>query len=147
MSFSNTFEEGKIVAVMGGSIDNAGNFSESVDLCVIIAVGEDDLLVRHLRGHFTASEVTRVSKELCIVASVPKEKLLQAQVTKPMLGDLVISYEKKKWSDKTFTKQIGIICEISYSTGNPKEAKILCEGELVMVGFDNLMVLQRKMYT
>ena len=144
MSHTDLFEEGKFVAVMGGSIDNAGNFSESVDMCVIVAVGEDDLLVRPTRGHFRDDEISKVSKELCVIVSIPKEKLLQSEALRPRLGDLVLSYEKKKWSDKSFTRMVGILCEISFAAGNRKSAKILCNGEFATVGFDGLMVLQRR---
>ena len=72
-----SFEEEKIVAVMGGSIDNAGNFSENVHLCTIVAVGEEDLLLKSLRGTFRDEEVYKVSKELCVPVLIPKEKLTE----------------------------------------------------------------------
>jgi len=139
-----SFEEEKIVAVMGGSIDNAGNFSENVHLCTIVAVGEEDLLLKSLRGTFRDEEVYKVSKELCVPVLIPKEKLTEFRPIDPRLGDLVLSYEKKKWSDKSFTRLVGILCEISYMAGTPKTAKILCNGEFLSVGYDSLLVLQKK---
>tara|TARA_A100001011_G_scaffold399684_1_gene509545 strand:- start:370 stop:807 length:438 start_codon:yes stop_codon:yes gene_type:complete len=137
------FEEGKIVAVLGGTIDNTGEFSESVNLCTVIAVGERDLLVRSVRGHFRDDEVSKVSKDVCVPVSINHKKLLDTRLLEPKMGDLVLSYEKKKWSDKSFTSLVGILCEISYDTGNAKSVKILCNGEFVSVGYNSLIVLQK----
>ena len=141
---SNTqFEELKIVAVMGGTLDNAGNFAERVSLCRIVAVGEDDLLLESLAATYR-DEIYKAPKSLCVMVSIPPETLKSSSILDPEMGDLVISYEKKKWSDKAPTKLIGILCEMSYVAGTPSTCKILSNGEFESVGYESLMVLQKR---
>ena len=138
------FEESKIVAVMGGVIDNAGNFSERVSLCQIIAVGENDLLLKSITGAFRDDHVYMAPKSVCVPVSVPQQTLVSSSLTDPEMGDLVISYEKKKWSDKEHTRLVGILCEMTYTAGTPSTGKILCNGEFESVGYESLMVLQKR---
>jgi hypothetical protein len=128
---------------MGGTIDNAGNFEERVSLCRIVAVGEDDLLLETLAGTYR-DEIYKAPKSLCVMVSIPRETLKSSSILDPEMGDLVISYEKKKWSDKVPTKLIGILCEMSYLAGGPSTCKILCNGEFESVSYESLMVLQRR---
>ncbi|HIE83289.1 MAG TPA: hypothetical protein EYQ00_05295 [Dehalococcoidia bacterium] len=143
MSSTILFEESKIVAVMGGVIDNAGSFLEKVILCEIITVGENDLLLKSLNGAFR-DEVYMAPKDVCVLVSIPQETLVSSSLTNPEMGDLVISYEKKKWSDKEHTSLVGILCEMTYVAGSPNSCKILCNGEFESVGYESLLVLQKR---
>jgi hypothetical protein len=143
MSSTILFEESKIVAVMGGVIDNAGSFLERVTLCEIITVGENDLLLKSLNGTFR-DEVYMAPKDVCVLVSIPQETLVSSSLTNPEMGDLVISYEKKKWSDKEHTSLVGILCEMTYVAGSPSSCKILCNGEFESVGYESLLVLQKR---
>ena len=138
-----TFIGIKKVAVVGGTIDSAETFQEEIRICSIVQVGETDIMVVE-DGVSYSSKPIIVPKSLCIPLHTSSDKLLASKRCIPELGDLVFYCGKLEWKDKKETQLVGILCEIHYRTGIPVRGRLLIEGEMKAVDYENLMVLQRK---
>ena len=85
-----------------------------------------------------------VPKSLCIPVDISREQLIESKPLTPELGDLVYFSGKQSWKDTEDIQIAGILYEIVYSGGRPDVGKVLVEGTLQQVGFENLLVLQKK---
>lgn len=136
----NKFKVGTLVIVAGGTVDKSSNCTESVSLCRIHTIGEDDLLVKE-EGHYHS--LFKVSKKLCTIVHIDPSLFVSARPALPELGDLVVAYASSRFSDKTKEVITGILYEISTSKGIPASCKILYDNSLEEATYTNLMVLQR----
>ncbi len=132
----------EIVAVIGGTIDCAGNLRDDVKICRVVQIGESDILVADT-GSYT-ERIRVVPKDVCIPISTSYERLVTARTSIPELGDLVMYHGKLDWKDKSATQITGILCELTYRVGTPSRAKLLSGGEMKEVEFSELLVLQKK---
>ena len=64
------------------------------------------------------------------------------KVLKPEIGDLVLSYQRKSFSDETNIVN-GILVSITYKMGKTDMSTIMSNGEMTIVPFDSLIVLER----
>jgi hypothetical protein len=138
----NIFSNIKIIAIVGGTIDSAGNLHEDVKICRVIQAGEDDILVSEIGGYGECTSV--VPKSLCVPIDISYERLVAAEVLVPKLEDLVMYYGKLDWKDKSPSCITGILCELTYKLGVPTKAKLLSDGGMKEVDFSRLLVLQKK---
>ena len=136
------FSNVEIVAVIGGTVDCAGNLHEDVKMCRVIQVGENDILVNELGSYSERTGI--VPKAVCIPISASYEQLVASKVETAELGDLVMYHGKIDWKDKGATQITGILCEMIYRLGTPSRVKILSGGEMQEVDFGQLLVLQKK---
>jgi hypothetical protein len=137
-----TFVEGKLVAVIGGTIDCAGNLHEEIRICRTIHVGEKDILVNEV-GSFT-EKFAIIPKSLCIPLPATFQQVESAEILRPRLGDLVLYYGRLDWKEKKVSTVTGILCEITHRFGTTYRAKLLSGGEMKEVPFGDILVLQRK---
>jgi len=136
------FADAKLVAVIGGTIDSGENLRESVRVCSVLEVGENDILVKDT-GTYT-ERTAIVPKSLCVPIHATFEEVSLAAPQIPQLGDLVLYYGKLEWKDKTPTRIAGILCELKYDLGTPSKAKVLSSGKMKEVEYSGLLVLQSK---
>ncbi len=136
------FSNIEIVAVVGGTVDCAGNLSEDVRMCKVLQVGESDILVAELGSYSERTGI--VPKAVCIPISASYDQLVASKVETAELGDLVMYYGKRDWKDKGPTEVTGILCEMIYRLGAPSKVKILSGGNMQEVDYGQLLVLQKK---
>ena len=135
------FEEGDLVAVVGGTLDQAQQYTRNVTLCHVYAVGEEDLLVKEDTRHYPT--LFKVSKKLCTRVGVDPELLMVSQPLKPQLGDLVMSYPSTRFADKDTEPYTGILYEITMAHGKPSSCKLLYDNALQDASYNTLIVLQK----
>ena len=135
------FEEGDLVAVAGGTLDKAQQYTRKVALCYVYAVGEEDLLVKEDTRHYPS--IFKVSKKLCTRVGVDPELLVVSKPLDPQLGDLVMSYPSSRFTDKEGKPYTGILYEISLAHGKPSTCKLLYNNALQEANYNTLIVLQK----
>ncbi len=140
MSEKHDFTDIQEVAVLGGSVDNNGLTSQSVKICSVIELGEQDIAVRDDSGYST--QIFIVPKSICIPISITQSQLEDA-VLEPRTGDLVFSMQKKDWKSKESKSFVGILWEIEYEMGQPAHAHLLIDNKIQKIRYENMMVLQR----
>jgi len=101
------FSNIEIVAVIGGTVDCAGNLHEDVRMCRVIQIGENDILVSEMSTY--SPRVGVVPKAMCVPISASYDQLVTSKVETAELGDLVMYYGKRDWKDKGPTQITGIL--------------------------------------
>lgn len=143
MKDSDRFSDVKKVAVIGGTIDCAGNLSEEIRICTVVQVGENDVMVTE-EGFSRGSIPAIVPKSLCVPLHASYETLIEAKKAEAELGDLVFYSGKLNWKDKESSQIAGILCEIRYRLGTRSIGRVLINNEMQEVDYNNLLVLQKK---
>jgi len=135
---NNLFSCGDFISVSGGTIDKSGAFSPTCKVCKVVAVGKHDLLVHdHPKRSF--DRMYCVPIEICRPVSVDASAILSASVTRPKIGDLVMSYSPRGFDDSN--PVTGILYSITYSDGAPRSCKIICGEDLVDSQYSELIVI------
>ena len=140
---NDAFVDAQLVAVIGGTIDCAGNLREDIKICKVVQVGESDILVTEASSYMQERSVV-VPKALCVPLSASFDQVASSKTLVPELEDLVLYHGKLDWKDKKASQVTGILCEIKYQYGVPHKAKLLFGGQMQEVPFGDLLVLQRK---
>ena len=126
------------VIIFGGVVDTNGVIESNIQTAKVIQVGEKDLLVSI--NNFSTYDV--VPKQICIpLRSDPTG--LSAPPLKPQIGDMVYFKGKEQWRDKEETTIVGVVYEIAYAGGRPTSVKIHSAGEMKVLDYRSLLVLQR----
>ena len=134
------YTDGSLIAVFGGEFGKDSHSADTVTLCKVIIVGQDDLIVEHATSY--SSSYYTVPKSICFKLSLDPEIVSSAKVLTPQIGDLVISFSQKYTGDN-HTKISGILYKIIYKLGKEDKCTLLCGSEMVSVSWDTLMVLDR----
>lgn len=137
---SDKFEKGDKAIIIGGVVDSSGIIETSVTVCIILEVGEFDLLVKPDRA---SSPPRVVSKNACVPVHVGTSQLLNATPARPNLGDLVHYCGKINWRDKEETTCVGTVYEIKFRDGAPVSATVHTGNDMVSLPYDEILVLQR----
>ena len=135
------FTIGNLVVVAGGTVDKAQSCSESVALCRVFAVGEEDLLVKEEVKHYPS--FFKVSKRLCTLVKIDSSLFIAAKPLDPELGDLVMTYPGGRFDAEKQKLKSGILYEVTTTRGVPSSCKILYDNTLEEANYSNLIVLQR----
>jgi len=135
------FSKNDLVAVFGGEFDSSSQKTNSVSVCVVKAVGQDDLLVEYDTGYVKSCCV--VPKVVCLKLHLNPNTLLSSEIMQPKIGDLVVSYTKTSSYSEIQTKT-GILDKISYKLGKPDTCDIMCGTTKETVAWENLLVLESK---
>ena len=137
MSKEHDFTDIQEVAVLGGSVDNTGMTRQSVKICNVIELGEQDIAVRDDAAY--SSQIFIVPKSICIPIRITQPQL-EDVVLEPRTGDLVFSAQKKDWKSKEAKSYVGILWEIEYEMGQPAHAHILINNEIQKIRYENMML-------
>lgn len=136
------YEKGSYVAVVNGTVDSDGIIAEDVSICVVLQVGENDLLVTPAGSPSSSPVKHIISKDNCVLVKVDHESLTNKPPRLPKIGDMVAFQDKLKWSDREDTTVVGTVYEISYRFGRPSTATVMVGTDMMKLPFDNLLVLQ-----
>ena len=135
------FTEGDLVAVFGGEFSKESHVADSVTLCTVLVVGQDDLAVEY--PSLYAPTYHTVPKSICYKMYLDPQVPSSASILKPRIGDLVVSFVRGIGSNKA-NKTSGILYKITYKLGMPDKCELLCGTEMVAVNWNNLIVLRRE---
>ena len=134
------FKLGDLVAVSGGSIGKDGAFSDTAEVCVVVAVGESDLIVEQINQQ----TMYKVPQALCDIIKKDPSLLKTSKVMEPEIGDLVLSYERKIFSQEEPVTKTGVLYKVGYKLGYPDKCTILCGSDFEEVLYKNIIVVQKK---
>ena len=135
---SEPIKKGMIVAITGGTVDRSGKFLASVQVCKVIEIGSNDLLVSDFpRKSF--SRVFKVPKSICVPISVSKDTVLSSKTAEPKIGDLVLTYSARLSEGREMNT--GILFSITYNEGKPFKCKILSGETFIDSLYDELIVI------
>jgi hypothetical protein len=145
MNASNSFEAGDLIAVFGGEIGKDGKAADRVSICVVIACGEEDMIVedKYSKSYSRASH-HKVPKNICHRLVMDPAFLSHNYTLVPKVGDLVLSYTRDTFRDEAPVQVSGILYKTTYAMGKPHKSTLLCGGEMKEVSADSLIVLQSK---
>jgi len=135
------WNKGDVIISLGGTIDKSKKFSPSFSTCVILEVGDKDLLVTdYPKRKF--SKISRAPKDTCILLKVDESTVSSSRPQDPYIGDLVLSFSGARYEDReSFT---GILYSIAYKHGKPDTCKVLMGEEFKSAQYDDLLVLQTR---
>lgn len=143
------FKIGDVIVVTGSTITaDANKFEINRALCEVLAVGHYDLFVKKLKRYeysYGTLYPFRVSKERCVSIDERIGNEL-AEIVKPRLGDLVLSYSSSgdfKEKNKTQSFKIGFLIEIADIPGTSKTCKILSGEDVFKAPYDSLIVFEK----
>ncbi len=137
-----SFKTGDLVAVFGGEICENKKTLKNITVCEVLACGKYDLVVAPTESAYRTGTYS-VSKSGCQKLSISKIENVTKRIVKPEIGDLVLSYQKKSFSDETNVTN-GILVSITYKMGCPHMSTVMANGEMSEVPFDSLIVLEKK---
>lgn len=133
------WKRGDIVASLGGTIESSGKFTPSYTICKVVEVGSKDLaLIAHPSRSY--DRIFMAPKSCCVKVSSASIDAISSGVTPPELNDLVIAFSTSI-SEEVLT---GIVYAIEYTSGSPRNCKILVGEDIKSVPYDRVMVLDRK---
>lgn len=136
------FKKGDLIAVLGGTIEKSRKKAGSAVIGFVLINGLNDVLVE-VAG-VTTSMVHIVPKELCQKLSLEPSLLKASKVSVPEIGDLVVSYEKKPYSNDPPKEISGVLYKISYKLGLPDACVLMCGTEMIEVKASTVMLLQKE---
>ena len=110
-------------------------------VCSVLVVGKDDLIVRSLENSFYPKIFT-VSKKICRRVSKRKSSK-QIDIIMPKINDLVAGITSDMGSKKQ-EMHVGILEEIRHNNTSSKVAIIREGNKRVSIAFTSLVVLERK---
>ena len=133
------WKRGDIVASLGGTIESCGKFTPAYSICKIVEVGSKDLaLISHpVRSY---DRVFIAPKSCCVKISSASIDDISSGITTPALNDLVVAFSAGA-SEEIVS---GIVYAIEYSSGTPRNCKILVGEDIRSVPYDRVMVIDRK---
>jgi hypothetical protein len=134
------FEIGDLICVSGGFIGKEGEGSNTADVCIVAAVGEQDLIVEQVNMQSSF----KVPKALCSIINKDPNLLKTCRVLEPDIGDLVLSFERKYYSSEAPTVYTGVLYKLSYKMGTPDRCTLLCGTDFAEVSYKSLMVVQKR---
>jgi len=138
------FKVGDLIAVFGGEKDQKNHKAEEVEICKVVAVGENDLMIEETKTSYSARKPYYVApKEICVKLEIDSKVVINARYLEPKLGDLVLSYVREVFKKEEPIEITGILYKIIYKFGRPLTATIIHDNEMKEVPFSSLMVLQR----
>ena len=135
------FLKNDLVAVFGGEFDSNSRKTNSVSVCTVKAVGQDDLLVEYDTGYVKSCCV--VPKQVCLKLHLDPDTLVSSRTRLPKIGDLVVSFIKTSSYAEVQTKT-GILDKISYKLGKPDTCDLMCGTTKETVAWEHLLVLESK---
>lgn len=135
-----TFSNVRQVAVLGGNVDSSGMTSQTVKVCNVVQVGEDDIMVEDPNGY--SIKFVIVPKSVCVPISANASQLMNSKSLDARLGDLVLTVQRSDWKEKEPLKTVGILYEIKYELGKPALLTLLVGNEFKTVKDENVLVLQ-----
>ena len=134
------FSENDLVAVFGGEMGKEKHTADTVTLCKVLVVGQNDLIVESFTSY--SSTYHTVPKAICFKLHLDPETLSSAEMMVPQIGDLVVSYSRG-FSVASAEKTSGILYKVNYRLGQPDRCDLLCGTDMVTVSWESLMVLHR----
>ena len=133
------WKRGDIVASLGGTIESSGKFTPSYSICKVVEVGFKDLaLISHPSRSY--DRIFMASKSCCVKISPASIEDISTGVTLPEINDLVIGFSTGSTDEITS----GIVYAIEYTSGSPRNCKILVGEDIKSIPYDRVMVLDRK---
>ena len=142
MSITGKFEKGDKAIIIGGVVDSTGITETSVTVCMVVEVGEADLLVKLDRA---SAPLRIVSKATCIPIRTSPAQLSHSQTLQPSLGDMVYYCGKISWRDEKETTCVGTVYEIKFRDGAPVTATIHTGSDMIGLPYSELLVLQKSL--
>lgn len=136
------FKDNDLIAVFGGEICENEKKVSNVTICNVLACGKYDLVVEVVEGSFSRSTHYTVPKSICQKLKIGSIDTVTSDVAQPSIGDLVLSYKRKSYSDE-ITLLTGILVKVTYRLGQPFMSTMMCDGDLIDVAFSSLVVLER----
>ena len=136
-----SFKAGDLVAVFGGEICENEKVLKNITVCDVLACGKHDLVVAPKDSAYRTGTYS-VPKAACQKLSISKIENVTRRITKPEIGDLVLSYQKKSFSDETSVTN-GILVSVTYKMGCAHMSTVMANGEMSEVPFDSLIVLEQ----
>lgn len=132
------WKKGDVVASLGGTIESSGKFTPSYSICKVIEVGSSDLaLISHpVRSY---DRIFIVPKSCCVKVSSASIEAISSGTISPKLNDLVVAFSASM-SEGVLS---GIVYAIEYTSGSPRNCKILVGEDVKSVPYDRVMVLDR----
>ena len=134
------FYENDLVVVFGGELGKDSHAADTVTLCTVVIVGQDDLIVESSTSY--SNSYHTVPKAICTRLHLDPSTLSSAKTLTPQIGDLVVSYTRRFSSDEP-EKVSGILYKIIYKLGREDSCSLLCGSEFVTVEWKSLIVLDR----
>lgn len=134
------FDEEDLVAVFGGEFGKDSHVADTVELCKVLVVGQNDLIVESSQSY--SSTYHTVPKSICFKLHLEPTTLSSAKTLVPAIGDLVVSFSRRYTSEAP-DKTSGILYKIIYKLGKADTCMILCGTEMISVNWDSLIVLDR----
>ena len=137
-----TFKKGDLVAVLGGSIEKNKNETNTAVIAIVLVDGLNDLIVE-VAGSVSSTTYT-VPKCLCKKLDLDATLLKKRKVSLPEIGDLVMSYDKRPYSNDPAKEVSGVLYKVDYKLGVPDTCTLMCGTDLVEVKFSTVILLQRE---
>ena len=136
-----SFKINDLVAVFGGEICENEKVLKNITVCKVLACGKHDLVLEPFESSYRTGTYI-VPQASCQKLLMSKIDSVTKKVLKPEIGDLVLSYQRKSFSDETNIVN-GILVSITYKMGKTDMSTIMSNGEMTIVPFDSLIVLER----
>ena len=136
------FKIGDLVVVFGGEICENKKLLKNIAVCRVLACGKNDLVVEPSESSYKVGTYS-VPKKTCQKLNLSEISDVSKSITSPEIGDLVLSYQKRSFSDEV-TESNGILVSVSYKMGRAHTSTIMSNGEMTEVPFDSLIVLEEK---
>ncbi len=140
MSDASTFKEGDLVAVAGGEIGKDKSVANTGSIATVVAVGLHDLMVCPDELH---KILYRVPKDICSSVKISPKQLVKSKIAEPSLGDLVLSYSYKVYSQDPPRKVSGVLYKITYKMGEPDMCTIMSGTDFESVPFSSVLLVQK----
>jgi len=134
------FSEGDLVAVFGGELGKDSQIADTITLCSVLIVGQDDLAVEYPSLYARTYHI--VPKNICSKMYLDPQILSSANTLQPKVGNLVIAFSRSVISSD-IEKTSGILYKITYKLGQPDKCDLLCGTEIVTVSWKNLIVIHQ----
>ncbi len=135
-----SFSIGDLVAVSGMKETREGYKFGQATLSEVLVVGKYDLFLINIKEKgYSYPTIFRASKEMCVRISGIKDRS-HVQIVLPKIGDLVISYTKRKTNAEQI---IGVLEEIDHTPSKPKMGKVRSGTQIHTIFYDDLIVAER----
>ena len=121
-----SFKTGDLVAVFGGEICENKKTLKNITVCEVLACGKYDLVVAPTESAYRTGTYS-VSKSGCQKLSISKIENVTKRIVKPEIGDLVLSYQKKSFSDEKLINNYNAVIDAL----EKEKSNLTIKGDLV----------------
>ena len=139
------FKTGEHIVVLGTIFGKAGNSQVLPEHCIVVAEGEEDVLVelKTYESYSLYSSRRRIVPKICCIKLLQNpDVLFNSEILRPQVGDLIL-IQQGSLLDKAPTVVTGVIQGIRTSIREGERLSVFINGEMKSVSSDRVMVLQR----